>query len=145
MSHLDFWDPAFYSDPSLVVRIQGGHKNRFSTVFWYLSDCEGGETAFPRAPLHVPHVARSFDTSKDTCTSNATSEMIQNITKERDIASLRKECSNSVKIAPVKGKSIIFYSLLPDGRGDQLSEHSACEVVKGEKWAVNKWIWSANF
>lgn len=47
LPHLDYWDPTYYQDPDVVMMSRGGHKNRLSTVFWYLSDCEGGYTAFP--------------------------------------------------------------------------------------------------
>jgi prolyl 4-hydroxylase len=40
---------------------------------------------------------------------------------------------------------IIFYSLLPDGTGDQKSLHGACPVGHGQKWAANKWIWNQPF
>jgi len=37
---------------------------------------------------------------------------------------------------------IIFYSLLPNGDGDVTSQHSACPVTSGVKWAANKWVWN---
>jgi prolyl 4-hydroxylase len=47
LPHLDYWEPHYYTDPEVVQMTEAGHKNRLSTVFWYLSDCEGGHTAFP--------------------------------------------------------------------------------------------------
>jgi hypothetical protein len=55
-------------------------------------------------------------------------------------------CANAIlKVKPEKGKVIIFYSLLANGRGDPLSLHgAACPVEAGSnKWAANKWIWNA--
>jgi hypothetical protein len=42
---------------------------------------------------------------------------------------------------------IIFYSLMPDGNGDELSQHTACPLGAGEgerkiKWSANKWVWN---
>jgi prolyl 4-hydroxylase len=50
-SHHDFFDPKSYqSDIETLQLIQNGKRNRFVTVFWYLSTVEeGGETIFPRA------------------------------------------------------------------------------------------------
>jgi prolyl 4-hydroxylase len=45
------------------------------------------------------------------------------------------------KVRPVKGSSVIFYDLLQDGNGDDLSLHAALPVIQGEKWLANYWIW----
>jgi len=45
------------------------------------------------------------------------------------------------KIHPGKGNAVLFYNLLPDGNGDDLSLHAALPVVKGEKWLANFWVW----
>jgi prolyl 4-hydroxylase len=49
-SHHDYFTPDLYrNDPSTLQLIQNGRRNRFATVFWYLSTVEeGGETVFPR-------------------------------------------------------------------------------------------------
>ncbi|KAL7478496.1 hypothetical protein ACHAW6_004259, partial [Cyclotella cf. meneghiniana] len=49
-SHHDYFDPASYkSDPGTLRLIDGGRRNRYATVFWYLTDVDiGGETIFPK-------------------------------------------------------------------------------------------------
>jgi len=46
-----------------------------------------------------------------------------------------------IKVHPGKGSAVLFYNLLPDGNGDDLSLHASRPVKKGEKWLANYWIW----
>lgn len=50
-AHHDYFDPESYkSDPNTMTLIEHGKRNRFATVFWYLTSVEdGGHTIFPRA------------------------------------------------------------------------------------------------
>jgi prolyl 4-hydroxylase len=114
-AHHDFFDPSQYqSDQNTLKLIEYGKRNRFATVFWYLTDVEdGGHTIFPRAGGLPP--MRAFS-----------------------------DCSQGLKVKPQKGKVIIFYSLDASGARDDLSLHGACPVGEGNvKWAANKWIWNA--
>lgn len=52
-----------------------------------------------------------------------------------------KDGATGIKVAPKRGSALLFYSLLPDGNGDDLSLHAALPVVKGEKWLANFWVW----
>jgi prolyl 4-hydroxylase len=45
------------------------------------------------------------------------------------------------KVRPVKGNAVLFYNLLEDGNGDDLSLHAALPVREGEKWLANFWVW----
>ena len=48
-AHHDFFDPAAYkSDRHTLGLIENGRRNRFATVFWYLSDVEKGGRRFFR-------------------------------------------------------------------------------------------------
>jgi prolyl 4-hydroxylase len=114
-AHHDFFDPTQYqSDQNTLNLIEYGKKNRFATVFWYLTDVEdGGHTIFPRAG-GLPPMMNFAD------------------------------CSRGLKVKPQKGKVIIFYSLDASGARDALSLHGACPVGEGNvKWAANKWVWNA--
>eukprot|EP00986_Skeletonema_menzelii_P015361 scaffold11569_cov157-Skeletonema_menzelii.AAC.14 len=117
-AHHDYFDPKDYqSDKNTMNLIENGKKNRFATVFWYLTTVkEGGETIFPHygnKPLPRGYV--------------------------------HSDCTSGLKVKPQKGKVIIFYSLDARGQMDTLSLHGACPVIGEDdiKWAANKWIWSA--
>ena len=116
-AHHDYFDPKDYQrDPQTLSLIENGKKNRFATVFWYLTTVkEGGETIFPHyqgKPL--PPGYRHSD------------------------------CTYGLKVKPQKGKVIIFYSLDARGQQDPMSLHGACPVIGEQdvKWAANKWIWN---
>lgn len=114
-AHHDYFSPDLYREDATTLKlIQNGRRNRFATVFWYLSDvAEGGETIFPM--YNGASTPQNFD-----------------------------DCSVGLKVKPERGKVIIFYSLLPNGNVDPTSLHGACPVLKdGIKWAANKWIWNA--
>lgn len=55
------------------------------------------------------------------------------------------ETRNALKAKPEKGKAVLFYSFLPDGNMDDLSQHAAVPVIKGEKWLINLWVWEPIF
>jgi len=55
------------------------------------------------------------------------------------------DTSGPLKVQPEKGKAILFYSYLPDGNLDDLSQHAALPVKKGEKWLMNLWVWDPVF
>eukprot|EP00518_Triparma_eleuthera_P004832 CAMPEP_0182463108 /NCGR_PEP_ID=MMETSP1319-20130603/7146_1 /TAXON_ID=172717 /ORGANISM="Bolidomonas pacifica, Strain RCC208" /LENGTH=417 /DNA_ID=CAMNT_0024662615 /DNA_START=152 /DNA_END=1401 /DNA_ORIENTATION=- len=111
--HHDYFDPAMYANDAHTMRmIDGGRRNRIATVFFYLSDVEGGgETMFFRA-----HGKRQ-PTNLSDCSDG-----------------------NGLKVKPEKGKVIIFYSLNFDGTVDPYSLHGGCPVISGEKWSGNKWL-----
>lgn len=45
-----------------------------------------------------------------------------------------------LKIKPKRGKAALFFSFLPDGNMDDLSQHAAIPVTEGEKWLINLWV-----
>ncbi|KAI8463183.1 MAG: hypothetical protein J3K34DRAFT_381121 [Monoraphidium minutum] len=84
---------------------------RYITVLMYLSTPEeGGETVFPMA---------EFKSTGDDLSECA-----------------KKGLANK----PYKGDALMFYSLTPDGKEDELSMHGSCPTLKGEKWSATKWI-----
>ena len=120
VSHHDFFAPHLYKEsPDTMHLIQGGHRNRLVTVFWYMTNVEaGGTTYFPRAQGHsgLPR-GRAVDFS--SC--------------DPDVG---------LHVAPQQGKIILFYSMKPDGSFSDESLHGGCPVVNGTKWAANKWVWN---
>ena len=108
-AHHDYFDPTQYKDnPGTLRTIQNGRRNRMATVFWYLSNVAEGGET----------VFPRFNGAP----------------QPTDF----KDCSKGLLVKPERGKVIIFYSLLPDGRPDVLSLHGACAVKDGVKWAANK-------
>mmetsp|Transcript_31517 Transcript_31517/g.48250 ORF Transcript_31517/g.48250 Transcript_31517/m.48250 type:complete len:238 (-) Transcript_31517:80-793(-) len=51
------------------------------------------------------------------------------------------ETFHELAVTPEAGKAVLFYSQLPDGNMDDLSQHAALPVTKGEKWLMNLWVW----
>jgi len=51
------------------------------------------------------------------------------------------ETSGGLDAKPIKGKALIFYMRTPDGNLDDLTQHAALPIVKGEKYMTNLWIW----
>lgn len=45
------------------------------------------------------------------------------------------------QVAPKKGQAVLFYNMLEDGNGADLSLHAALPVKRGEKWLANLWVW----
>jgi len=58
-----------------------------------------------------------------------------------------KACEYGLRIKPKKGNAAMFYSLeeenQEEGKTDPWSLHCGCDVLKGEKWIANQWIWNA--
>jgi len=46
-----------------------------------------------------------------------------------------------LRVKPPKGSGVLFYSMRPDGNGDDLSLHAGEPVRKGVKWICNLWVW----
>lgn len=121
-AHHDFFDIASYqTNEDIKKMLHYGTKNRLATVFWYLTDVsEGGSTWFPRGNRTpqpgLPGGAKSFSSCEDGV---------------------------GIHSYPQKGKVIIFYSLYPNGEGDEDSLHAGCPPrSEDEKWSANKWVWN---
>jgi prolyl 4-hydroxylase len=50
-----------------------------------------------------------------------------------------------VKIAPEKGKAVLFYNVTPEGKEDPMSFHGGAPVVRGEKWLMTRWLREREF
>lgn len=54
---------------------------------------------------------------------------------------LNAETREGLNVKPEKGKAVLFFMILPDGNSDDLTQHAALPVIRGEKWMTNLWIW----
>jgi prolyl 4-hydroxylase len=92
--------------------IQNGG-NRYATVLMYLSDVEeGGETVFPNIPAPDGDNGPEFS-----------------------------DCArHHLAAKPKKGNAVLFHSIKPSGELERRSLHTACPVIKGQKWSAPKWI-----
>ena len=52
---------------------------------------------------------------------------------------MNADSNGQLMVKPETGKAVLFYSLLPDGNMDDLSQHAAQPVRSGEKWLINLW------
>lgn len=59
-----------------------------------------------------------------------------NQTKKREVG---------FKVHPGAGSAVLFYNMLEDGNGDDLTLHAALPVKRGTKWLANLWIWDPYF
>lgn len=112
---------------------------RLLTALVYLQDSDGqfagGETWFPFAPG-----------SRDQDENNSNLETIdQAIDSIQDILEEEQQFPSQIPrkgltFSPSKGKAILFFNHLPDGRVDTLALHSGRKLLEGTKWAANYWI-----
>jgi len=66
--------------------------------------------------------------------------MYLNVPEEGGATSFPKAFDGKGLVAkPPPGSAVLFYSMLPDGNGDDLSLHSGMEVTKGMKYVCNLW------
>ena len=50
-------------------------------------------------------------------------------------------CSvQGLAVKAIRGDAVLFYSLLPNGTVDPLSEHGSCATLKGQKYSATKWV-----
>ncbi|CAK0811076.1 unnamed protein product [Prorocentrum cordatum] len=114
-AHHDFFDPADYANNKnicIMNMIQNGATNRMATVFFYLTNVTRGGETNFPRAGGLPQPHDFFD------------------------------CSRGYSSWPMANKVIIFYSMLPDGSMDKNSLHGGCDVLEGQKWSANFWLWN---
>ncbi|CAM9620482.1 unnamed protein product, partial [Phaeothamnion confervicola] len=146
IAHLDYLE----ADPKSVHDFDSGGSgiNRFATVLLYFTEPgEGGETVFTHAPpLAEGGGAGELRPMDKTLLELRAKEgeylesigITRNSWEEKLIA----QCRSRLAFKPKKGAAVLFYSQHPDGAVDNASEHGACPVIRGQKWAANLWVWN---
>lgn len=126
-------------------RSEGRGGNRFATILLYMSDLEeshGGETVFSKGERILKEGEVALDQK----------EVIRALRKKGEIRSLKPgsweetmtgQCRTKLVVRPQKSRAVLFYSQLPNGTEDGMSEHGGCPVLQGTKWAANLWAWNA--
>ena len=97
---------------------------RYGTFLIYLNNVtEGGETIFPGV-------------------SRKTSSLPQLNWNSHQQIDMTPFCESDTvfKVAPKKGRAVLFFPLNPDMTEDKYSIHGACPVVSGEKWILQRWL-----
>ena len=91
-------------------------QQRIATALMFLNTpLDGGETVFPNVP------ALNDGPGWSACARNALAHK------------------------PKAGDMILFWSLKPDGEVDMGATHTACPVIRGEKWSAPLWIRQSAF
>eukprot|EP00928_Gymnodinium_smaydae_P016988 TRINITY_DN16456_c0_g1_i1.p1 TRINITY_DN16456_c0_g1~~TRINITY_DN16456_c0_g1_i1.p1 ORF type:complete len:409 (-),score=68.69 TRINITY_DN16456_c0_g1_i1:174-1400(-) len=112
-AHHDYFDPAMYKSNQQVQQLTiKGMFNRMATVFFYLSNVTRG------GETYFPRAGGRAQPANF------------------------EDCTQGFSVQPEEGRIIIFYSMHPSGKMDELSLHGGCAVEEGTKWSVNKWIWN---
>eukprot|EP01060_Flectonema_neradi_P010221 TRINITY_DN17340_c0_g1_i1.p1 TRINITY_DN17340_c0_g1~~TRINITY_DN17340_c0_g1_i1.p1 ORF type:complete len:288 (+),score=34.30 TRINITY_DN17340_c0_g1_i1:66-929(+) len=97
---------------------------RTATFLVYLNDVDaGGETIFPGVSRDTsPLPPLNWDSS--------------------DQPPMSQYCDSSsvFRVAPKKGRAVLFFSHNPDITEDKYSLHGSCPVKSGEKWILQRWI-----
>ncbi|CAM9615338.1 unnamed protein product [Ectocarpus sp. 12 AP-2014] len=133
VAHFDYLESAEGHD----FKSEGLGTNRFATVVLYFNDVrEGGETVFTHAPGIDHHLVPD--------TKVPVREVLENLDLPRGgwEEKLLLQCRRHMVVAPKRGQAVLFYNQHPDGRKDLSSEHGACPVIEGQKWAANLWVWN---
>jgi len=102
-------------DPSYysdAAWFEHGHNNRFITVFWYLTTVDKGGETIFPRAYGLPQPQNMYG------------------------------CEQGLKVKPVKGSVIFWYSLHPNGNTDPNGLHGACPVEEGHKFSANYWVWN---
>ncbi|KNC46097.1 proly 4-hydroxylase [Thecamonas trahens ATCC 50062] len=119
--HHDYFDVNAYRQNAQLQRAyKYGAVNRLATVFEYCSTVRSGGHTVFGRAGGLPQPADFAD------------------------------CNHGLRVAPEKGRVIIFYSLHPNGATDEFSLHGGCPPLPNDdgsgpdiKHSANKWVWNA--
>jgi hypothetical protein len=95
----------------------------------------GGETWFPFAPGRKDRNENEESLRSIDEAMNSVQEEIQD---EQRFPERRP--TKGLAVSPRRGKALLFFNHLPDGRIDPAALHSGRKLLSGTKWAANYWI-----
>ncbi|CAD7929794.1 unnamed protein product [Amoebophrya sp. A25] len=96
----------------LILEKQYGHFDRMITLFWYLNTVEEGGETI-------------FPAADGT-------------QWPEDMSA----CGAGLKVKPQQGSAIMWYNMNADGKLNRFALHAACPVTRGQKYAINAWIYN---
>jgi hypothetical protein len=109
--------------------------NRFATILLYMTDLgerDGGETVFteawPPGQEEADHVQLSE--AIRLLRESGDGQILEKKSWEENMAAA---CRSRLAIRPYSGRSVLFYSQLPNGEKDPNSLHGGCPVLSGTK------------
>eukprot|EP00924_Labyrinthula_sp_SR-Ha-C_P013205 maker-scaffold_12-snap-gene-12.6-mRNA-1 protein AED:0.28 eAED:0.28 QI:63/1/1/1/1/1/3/44/573 len=134
--HVDWFTAEDYDghDPTI-----NNGTNRFATVFLYLTtlpDDGGGATVFPLSTTHA-----GYDVNETLM--NKGNEKVRFTMNNNEAKWLCSQNSTALKVRPVAGSAVLFYSQGPVGNLEEMSLHGGCPVTGNViKWSANVWLWN---
>ncbi|PSC73342.1 prolyl-4 hydroxylase alpha subunit [Micractinium conductrix] len=116
----------------------GDCARRAATVMIYLSDVEaGGATSFPRSSGYP--LRRALQTCAAGWRNEPAAPPGTPTPADGGNGNGGRGRSAGLRIAPVEGRAVIFWSRMADGEEDKCSIHEAEKVEAGTKWIATRW------
>eukprot|EP00392_Amoebophrya_sp_AT5.2_P009859 g9887.t1 len=112
-AHDDAANLKYYSqNDALIMERHYGHYDRMLTLFWYLNDVEEG------GETNFP------------------------IADGEPWPGSMASCNQGLKVKPERGAAVLWYNMDATGLVSRNALHGACKVLKGQKYAINAWVYN---
>eukprot|EP00924_Labyrinthula_sp_SR-Ha-C_P013204 maker-scaffold_12-snap-gene-12.7-mRNA-1 protein AED:0.24 eAED:0.24 QI:371/1/1/1/0.66/0.5/4/35/573 len=134
--HVDWFNAKAYDGHNPTIN---NGTNRFATVFLYLTTLPedgGGATVFPLSTTHAGYDLNETLVHKGT-------EKVAGYISDKDAKHVCSQSSSALKVRPIAGSAVLFYSQGPVGNLEAMSLHGGCPVTGDVvKWSANVWLWN---